>query len=169
MNWIDILILLPLLVGLVRGLMRGFISEVIAVAVVILGALGARFLAPLLSGAILTLFAWPQGVCEVVAYVVIFLVIAILLSIIGKMLTKLIRAIHLGLANRILGGAFGIIKYGVFVLIAVFILNKTNEEYHYLDESPVVKSSVLYPKMVHIADAVLSFTRSELGQSGTND
>ena len=42
MNWLDVLIVLPLLFGLVRGLMRGLVSEVIAIAVVVLGALGSR-------------------------------------------------------------------------------------------------------------------------------
>ena len=46
MNWLDVLIVLPVLVGLVRGLMRGFISEIIAFVVVILGVLGARIIAP---------------------------------------------------------------------------------------------------------------------------
>ena len=165
MNWLDVLIVLPLLVGLVRGLMRGLVSEVITFAVVILGALGARWLAPALSGALLTLFAWPQGVCDVVAYTLIFLVIAIILSLLAKLLTRFLHAIHLGWINRLAGAVFGVCKYGIFVLIAVFVIDKTNSEYHYLDESPVVQSSVLYPKMVHLADAVLSFTRSELGGS----
>ena len=48
-NWLDVLILLPLLVGLVRGIMRGFISEIIAFVVVIFGVLGARMVAPSFS------------------------------------------------------------------------------------------------------------------------
>ena len=61
MNWLDVLLLLPLLVGLVRVLMRGFISEVIAIVVVILGVIGARFAAPPLSAWLLTHNAdWPQ-------------------------------------------------------------------------------------------------------------
>ena len=165
MNWLDVIILLPFLVGLVRGLMRGLISEIIAFAVVILGALGARLAAPVVSGGLLTLFAWPQGVCDVVAYTLIFLAIAVALSLLAKLLTRFLRAIHLGWTNRLLGGAFGILKYGLFVLIAVFIVDRTNAEFHYLDESPVVKRSVLYPKMVHAANAVLSFTRKQCGQS----
>lgn len=164
MNWLDAIIILPFLVGLVRGLMRGFVSEIIAFAVVILGALGARLFAPVVSGTILTLFAWPQGVCDVVAYTIIFLVIAILLSMLAKGLNRFLNAIHLGWINRILGGAFGLCKYGLMVLIVIFIVKRTNDEYHYMDDAPVVKTSVLYPKMVEATNVLLSFTRSELGQ-----
>ena len=159
MNWLDVILLLPLLVGLVRGLMRGLISEVIAIAVVILGVVGARFAAPPFSEWLLQQFAWPQGVCDVVAYTLIFLAIAILLSILAKGLTRFMRAIHLGWANRLAGGLFGICKYGVLVLIVVFIMDKTNESFHYLDDAPVVKTSVVYPKMVKATHALLSISR----------
>ena len=165
MNWLDIILLLPLLVGLVRGLMRGFISEIIAIAVVILGVLGARLWAALFSAWILKQFAWPQNICDIVAYTLLFLGIAIVLSIIARLLTKLMHAIHLGWANRLFGGVFGIAKYGLLVLVAVFIMDKTNEAFHWLDESPVVKTSVIYPHAVKATHAILSFTGQQSGES----
>lgn len=158
MNWLDVLLILPLVVGLVRGLMRGLISEIIAIVVVILGVLGAKLWAPLCSGWLLTQFQWPQGVCDIVAYTLIFLAIAIVLSILARLLTKFMRAIHLGWANRLLGAVFGVAKYGVIVLLAVFVLDRTNQAFHWLDEAPVVKTSVIYPQMVQAANALLSFT-----------
>lgn len=148
MNWLDVLLLLPLLVGLVRGIMRGLVSEIIAIVVVVFGVLGAKFWAPTFSKWLLCQFAWPQGVCDVVAYVLIFLAIAIILSLLAKLLTKFLRTIHLSWANRFLGGLFGLVKYGIIVLIVVFIVNRTNQSFHYLDDSPVIRTSVVYPKMV---------------------
>ena len=154
MNWLDVLLLLPLLLGLVRGFMRGFISEIIAFVVVILGVIGARLWAKPLSVFLLRSFAWPQGVCDVVAYTLVFLAVAIVLSILAKMLYRFIRAIHLGWANRLLGGAFGFAKYAVLVLIVVFAMDRTNQSFHWLDNSPVVKTSVVYPQMVKACDII---------------
>ena len=165
MNWLDVLLLLPLLVGLVRGLMRGFISEIIAIAVVILGVLGAKFGAPAFSAWILIQFAWPQGVCDVVAYTLIFLGIAVVLSLLAKLITRFFRAIYLGWANRLFGGIFGILKYGLLVLVAVFIMDKTNETYHWADEAPIVQTSVVYPYMVKATHAILSVSWREPRQS----
>ena len=155
-NWLDAILVLPLVVGLVRGLMRGLISEIIAIVVVILGVLGARYGAPSFSAWLLTQFAWPQGVCDVVAYTIIFLAIAILLSITARLLTKFMRAIHLGWANRIAGGLFGMVKYGIIILIIVFAMDRTNDAFHWLDEAQVVKDSVIYPLMVKATHALLS-------------
>ena len=134
--------------------MRGLISEVIAFAVVILGVLGARFGAPSFSTWLLKQFAWPQGVCDIVSYTLVFLAVAIVLSIMAKLLTKFLRAIHLGWANRMLGGVFGVLKYGILVLIAVFIVDKSNQAFHYLDKSPVVKTSVVYPHAVKLCNTI---------------
>ena len=157
MNWLDVFILLPLLVGLVRGLMRGLISEIIAIVVVILGVLGARFGAPAFSGWLLSQFAWPQGVCDVVAYILLFLAIAIVLAIVAKLLNKFMKAIHLGWANRLAGGLFGTAKYALIVLVVVFAMDRTNDAFHWLDEAPVVNESIVYPYMVQATDALLSF------------
>ena len=169
MNWLDVLLILPLVVGLVRGLTRGLISEVIAIAVVILGVVGARILAPKLSVSLLMQFAWPRGVCDVVAYTVLFLGIAIVLSLFAKLMTRFMRAVHLGWANRLLGGIFGFCKYGILVLIAVFVMDRTNDSLHWLDEAPVVKTSVVYPHMVKATHAVLSFSWVEPWLSGKDD
>lgn len=154
MNWLDVLLLLPLLVGLVRGLMRGLISEIIAIVVVILGVLGARLIAPTCATWLVEQFAWPKEVCDVIAYVIIFLAIAVVLSLLARLLNKFLRAIHLGWANRLLGGVFGVVKYGILVLIVVFAMDRTNRSFHWLDKSPVVTSSVIYPQMVKIVDLI---------------
>ena len=157
MNWLDVLLVLPLLFGLIRGLMRGLISEIIAIVVVILGVLGARFGAPAFSGWLLRQFAWPQGVCDVVAYILLFLAIAIVLAIVAKLLNKFMKAIHLGWANRLAGGLFGTAKYALIVLVVVFAMDRTNDAFHWLDEAPVVNESIVYPYMVQATDALLSF------------
>ena len=158
MNWLDVLLLLPLLVGLVRGLMRGLISEIIAFVVVIFGVLGSRWAAPPFSAWLLQQFAWPNEVCDVVAYVLIFLAIAIILSLVAKALHKFLKAIHLGWANRLCGGAFGLCKYAILVLIVVFAMDKTNASFHWLDKSPVVQTSVVYPHAVEAERYIVNQT-----------
>lgn len=157
MNWLDFILVLPLLIGLVRGLMRGFISEIIAILVVILGVLGARFGAPPFSAWLLKQFAWSQSACDIVAYTLLFLGIAILLAICAKVITRFMKAIHLGWANRLAGGIFGTAKYGLIVLVVVFAMDRTNEAFHWLDDAQIVKTSVVYPQMVKGTHALLSF------------
>ena len=165
MNWLDVLILLPVLYGLIRGFMRGFVSEVIAFAVVIFGAICARIVAPPVATVFQSLFTWPEGVSDAVAYCLIFILVAVVLTMLANALTHLLNAIHLGWANSLMGAAFGLFKAYLILLIAVFVLERTNDEYHYLDHSKAMDESVLYQDFVNVANDLLYFSGSEPGQS----
>ena len=159
MSWLDIVILLPLLIGLVRGLMKGFVTEIIAILAVVFGFIGAKLWGQAFSAWITHQFTWPQPVCDAVAYALLFLAITLALNIVGRLISKLLKAIHLGFINRLLGGAFGVVKWALIILAVVFCVNKADEYFHFL--KPEIKdSSLLYSKAVVYADKALNYVKS---------
>lgn len=159
MSWLDIVILLPLLIGLVRGTMRGLITEVIAIAAVILGFIGAKLWGQRFSEWLLTQFTWPQPVCDAVAYALLFLGIAIALNIVGRLFSKLLKAIQLGWINRLLGAAFGLAKWTLIVLAIVFCVNKLDAQFKFL-QPELKKQSIIYPEAVKLADQALDYVKN---------
>ena len=159
MTWLDIVILLPLLIGLVRGTMRGLITEVIAIAAVILGFIGAKLWGKIFSDWLLSQFTWPQPVCDAVAYALLFLAIAVALNIVGRLISKLLKAIKLGWANRLLGASFGVLKWGLIVLALVFCVNKLDEQFKFL-QPELKKQSIVYPEAVKLADKALDYVKN---------
>ena len=159
MTWLDIVILLPLLIGLVRGTMRGLITEIIAIAAVILGFIGAKIWGKVFSAWLLTQFTWPQPVCDAVAYALLFLGIAIALNIVGRLLSKLLKAIKLAWVNRLLGATFGVIKWGLIILAIVFCVNKLDEQFKFL-QPELKKQSIIYPEAVKLADQALDYVKT---------
>ena len=159
MTWLDIVILLPLLVGLVRGTMRGLITEIIAIAAVILGFIGAKIWGQLFSAWLLSQFTWPQPVCDAVAYALLFLGIAIALNFAGRLLSKLLKAIKLAWVNRLLGATFGLLKWGLIVLAIVFCVNKLDQQFNFL-QPELKKQSIIYPEAVKLADKALDYVKN---------
>lgn len=162
-SYIDVLIILPLAVGLIRGLMRGLITELIAIMAVVLGVIGARLWAPAFTAWLLANFTWPEQVCIVVAYTLLFLGIAIVCNLCGKMFSRLLRAIHLGWLNRLLGGVFGALKWTIIVLTLVFVVSTLDDKFHFIKDD-LKQHSVCYKPSVHAANYCLSVARSELGE-----
>lgn len=159
MSWLDIIILLPLLIGLVRGMMKGLVTEIIAILAVVFGFFGAKLWGATFSAWISTQFTWPQPVCDAVAYALLFLAITLALNIVGRLISKLLKAIHLGWINRILGGAFGVVKWALIVLAIVFCVNKVDLQFHFLQ--PELKSkSLIYPEAVQLADQALDYVKN---------
>lgn len=157
-SYIDILILLPLFIGLVRGLMRGLVSELVAILAVILGVVGARLWGAAWSAWLTTQFAWPEPVCDVVAYSLLFLGIAVLLNLVGRGFSKLLRAIHLGWLNRLCGAVFGTLKWMVIVLVLVFLVNRLDQQFHFIKDE-VKQQSVTYQPAVQAAETCLGKLR----------
>ena len=153
MTWLDIIILLPLTYGLIMGLFRGLIREILAIASVILGFIGAKSLGVSFSSWLHQQFVWEQTVCDVLAYVLIFIGIVITLNIIAKLLGKLAKAIHLSWLDRLLGGVFGMLKWGVITLLLVFCIHTTDQTFHYINQD-LKNNSPVYTTACEWADII---------------
>ena len=151
MSWLDILILLPLLVGLVIGIKRGLIIELTNLISIIAGVVCARLLSAPIAAWIAQQFTWPEAVCSVVAYTLLFLISTILLYLLGKLLTKLFKAVKLGWLNRLLGGVFGLAKYAIIVLFVVLCVHQLDTQFQFLQED-LKEESVVYKAVIPLSE-----------------
>jgi membrane protein required for colicin V production len=58
----------------------------------------------------------------ILSYFLTFLLVVIGVIIIGKLLEKVVKTVGLGLANRIIGGLFGLVKGILGVTVLLFII-----------------------------------------------
>lgn len=149
MTWLDIVILLPLLIGIVMGLIRGVVTELFTILSVIGGFFGAKLWAAGFSNWLHAQVNWSTQICDVLAYALLFLAVATVLAIIGKLVSKLLVAIKLGIVNRLLGSVFGAAKWLLIVLIIVFCVDKIDSQFGILKQdlkhnSPVYTTAVQY-------------------------
>lgn len=151
MSWLDILILLPLLVGLVIGIKRGLIIELTNLISIIAGVVCARLLSAPVAAWIAQQFTWPEAVCSVVAYTLLFLISTILLYLLGKLLTKLFKTVKLGWLNRLLGGVFGLAKYAIIVLFVVLCVHQLDTQFQFLQED-LKEESVVYKAVIPLSE-----------------
>lgn len=136
LGWIDLVMLAVVLLSTVLGLMRGMVLEVLSllgwvVAYVVARLFGAE-MAPYVP------FAAPGSPARLAAGVVAAFVLAL---IIWKVLTwfvhKIVRASALSSGDRLLGGAFGLLRGFVILLVGATLVSLTP-----LSTSPTWKASV---------------------------
>ena len=151
MSWLDIIILLPLLIGLVRGLMKGLVIEITSIVAIVLGILGSRLWGAMFATWLLRQFAWAESVCVVLAYVLLFLGISILLHLVAKLLTKLFKKISLGWLNRLLGGVFGTLKWGIIVLVMVLCIHQLDKQFNFIQKD-LKQKSVVYMQAAPLSE-----------------
>ena len=80
-----------------------------------------------------------------VALAVTFILVVILVYIVGKLLTKLVDIISLGLVNKLLGTALGVAKYFLIVCVLLLVTDALNEKFQFISEETRQKSLLFYP------------------------
>lgn len=121
MNYIDIVILLFLLYGAFRGFSKGLIIEVATLAGLILGVFIAIRYSPFTEGILKDFLNITSRYLSYIALAVTFLLVVIAVYLLGKMLTRLVDIISLGLVNKLLGTLLGIAKY--FIMVCVLLID----------------------------------------------
>jgi membrane protein required for colicin V production len=154
----DYLVLFVLVASVVISTMRGLVKEILSlvswvVAFVVANAYGAT-LAPMLPDLI------PGDMVRLmVAFVALFLGVRILMGILTLAVDALVKAGGLTLADRGLGGLFGLARGLVIVLAAVILCGMTS-----IPQQPFWKDALLSPLAETGARTVRPFLPGSLAQ-----
>ena len=158
MNYIDIILLLPLLYGAYRGFSRGLIIEVATLLGLLLGVYIAIKFSGYTEDFLRDFLNLSSESLSYVALGVTFLIVVVAISLLGKMLTKLIDIISLGMVNKLLGTVLGIAKYFVFLCIALSIIEALDGKFHFINEE-VKEKSLLYNAFLTFAQRMYNMIK----------
>jgi membrane protein required for colicin V production len=135
----DYLVLFILIASVIISTLRGLVREILSlvswiVAFVVANAFCAE-LAPLLSGLVPG-----EAVRMMLAFVLLFIGVRLLMGLLMLAVDALIKATGLTLADRGLGGLFGLARGIVIVLAGVIVCGMTQ-----IPEQPFWKNALLSP------------------------
>ncbi|HIQ07173.1 MAG TPA: CvpA family protein [Thiotrichaceae bacterium] len=158
MNWIDIAIVLLIVLSAIVGLVRGFVREAFSLATWLAAiVLSIMFYKPLSTA---LPFQIPNPIAQnVLSFALIFLAVFIVGSVINYLITRATRAVGLGGVDRVLGGAFGVIRGALLVTLLVLLLGLGITG---IAETDIWKKSRLVPKFVDVAEWIKQETPDEV-------
>ena len=156
MTWFDYALLAVLALSALLGIWRGLVREVFALAGWIAAIVVAMMFAEEAAKLIPTTFATPLA-RTVIAFVGLFIVILVTAAIAGLLVVKAIRAVGLGLADRTLGGVFGIAR-GALILVVVALAAGLTA----VPREPFWREAKLAPPLETVAIAVKPYLPPEL-------
>ncbi|MFQ5996078.1 MAG: CvpA family protein [Dehalococcoidales bacterium] len=120
MNWLDIIIIVPMAIATLIGLRIGIIKAVLSLAGVIIGViLAGRFYAALSEQ--LT-FIPQENLAKIAAFAFILIGVMLVAGILASVLKWLASIVMLGWINRLGGAVFGLVLGAIFcgVLLAIW-------------------------------------------------
>ncbi|WP_299244722.1 CvpA family protein [uncultured Aquimarina sp.] len=154
MNYIDIILGILLLWGLIKGFSKGLFVSLASLVALVAGIYIAVHFSHLVGGYLEQYVDWGDGAMKLTAFAITFIVVVILISIAGKLLTKIADFASLGILNKLLGAAFGVLKFAFIASVVIIFVDAGNRSLNIIKQE-TLDSSILYSPVKKLAPMVL--------------
>ena len=143
MNYLDILLFIPLVFGAWRGFKKGFIIELFTLLALLVGIYAGIHFSDFISDILRDNLSLTSKYLPAIAFTLTFLAVGAMVFFGGKMLEKVIKLAALGPINRIAGLLFGALKM-LFIMSAILVILESIDEKNDSIPQDLKDSSLLY-------------------------
>lgn len=143
MNFIDIIICVPIIYAAYKGFKQGLIIEVFTLLALFVGLYVGIHFSDFVANYLKKTFEWDSVYLPIVSFTLVFLAVGAMVYFAGKAIEKVIKVVHLSPLNKFFGLLFSIVKMLYFVSILLVIFESYDEKSHFLPKEQK-DNSVLY-------------------------
>ena len=154
MNYFDIVTGILLILALIKGFKNGLIIELASLAALVLGLFGAIKFSSITETYLIEYIDSTH--IGLVAFIITFVLIVVGVHLLAKMVDKLVSAIALGTANRVLGAVFSLLKYAFIISVIMAVLGSFERTFSVIPQEQK-ESSKLYAPLRSIAPFVFPY------------
>ena len=148
MNYIDIIIVIPMAWFAFQGFKRGLVVELFSLIALIAGIYAALYFSDFATKFIIENVSLNEDYVPILSFILTFIGVVIIVYFVGKLLEKLVNMVALGILNKLAGAIFGILKAAVFLSIIIMLINSFDDEWISKEKK---KDSLLYAPVSEIA------------------
>jgi membrane protein required for colicin V production len=159
-NYFDFIIAIFLLWSAYRGITKGFLIMVASLAALIFGVWGAIRFSHLTAALLISYFGVQTKYLGLISFALTFVVIVILVHLLSRAMDKLVKAVALGIVNRLAGLLFGMFKTAFLISIFLVIINGINSRIPFIPDEHK-ENSLLYQPLSRLAPAIFPFLNFE--------
>lgn len=152
-NYFDLVVLIPLLFGMYKGFTKGLILSIATLVGLILGVWSGVKFSHITSELLFDKF---QIDIPLLAFAVTFLGVLILMYFVGKLLSKFIDILALGLFNKIGGALFSAFKTILILTVVLLFFENVNNNFKLVDTA-TLDGSIFYPFLKGISKYVFPY------------
>lgn len=117
---LDIILWVLIAIGVIEGLLKGALKQVAWMMGLVVGLLVARGLYSMVGATVAPMVGMPVTIANILAFILIWIIVPFAFLGVAMLLTKALKAVHLGWLNRVLGAVVGALK---FILMAGMVIH----------------------------------------------
>ena len=138
MNEVDAIILVIIGLSCLFGIWRGLVKEVLSLVTWIAALTLARLYSGVLADFMGNLIS-NESARYVTAFAIVFVLVVMTGTLVNHLISKLLTITGLKLVDRLLGGAFGVVRGSVIIVVILFVTGV------FVNETPQWQESQLIP------------------------
>ena len=143
MNYLDIILLIPVLWGAWKGFRKGFIIEIFTLLALFAGIYGAIHFSDRMSDFLTDSFKIESDYLPIIAFTLTFLLVGAMVFFLGRLLEKAVSLVALSTINKFAGLVFGALKMLLVSSMLVIVLESIDEKNKFIGKE-LKASSLLY-------------------------
>jgi membrane protein required for colicin V production len=152
MNWVDILIVIILAVGLGKGLSNGFVRGIFGLAALVLGIVVAAANHGQVAEVLFSRLQIGEQGQAILGFLLVFVIVMIVVTVIGRVVAKALKLASLGWMDRLAGGLLGLVMACLFVGVVLLIVVMGG--FH---TNTAVARSVVAPSIISVTDTAVAY------------
>lgn len=145
MNFLDILILIPIGYGAYKGFKHGFVIELFTLLAILVGIYVGIHFSDYTANWLKTAFSWDSEYLPVVAFTLTFLAVGAMIYFGGKMVEKMIQVVQLSPLNKFLGVIFATLKSLYIVSVLLVLIESYDEKSNFFPQKTKANSLLYEP------------------------
>tara|TARA_B100000508_G_scaffold141092_1_gene146374 strand:- start:15882 stop:16526 length:645 start_codon:yes stop_codon:yes gene_type:complete len=154
MNFVDIIIIVPLIYAGWVGFKKGLVIEVFTLLALLVGIYAGIHFSDWTSGLIKDNIDIEGKYLPVVAFTLTFLAVGAIVYFAGKMIERMLKVVNLSPLNKAFGLIFGLIKMVYTLSILIILLETYDERGDFIPEN-IKSESLLYEPVKVTASATI--------------
>jgi membrane protein required for colicin V production len=149
-NFIDVLIVVPLIYAGYKGFKNGLIIEVFTMLALFVGLYAGVHLSDFIAGFFRKNLGWESDYLPIIAFTLVFLGVGAMVYFAGKAIEKVVKVVQLSTLNKFLGTFFSTLKMLYFVSVVIVIVDAYDQKGHFFPEEKK-DSSFLYKPVRNVS------------------
>jgi membrane protein required for colicin V production len=152
MNWVDIVIVVILVIGLFKGLSNGFVRGLFGLAALVFGIIVAAGNYEQVAEVLFSRLNVGEQAQAVLGFLLVFVIVMILITVVGRIIAKALKLASLGWMDRLAGGLLGIVMACLFIGAVLLVVAMAG--FH---TNTAVARSVTAPGVVSVVETVVVY------------
>ena len=157
MSWIDLVLALVIGSSVIAGFSAGFARVGVGFAALIVGMFCGFWFYGIVAATVID-YVSSRAIANLIGFFIILVVVLVLGAIVGRILAKFFKWVGLSWLDRLLGGAFGLVRGFVIAAAMVTVLLAFAPS----PPPPSVVDSKLLPYVIDVSDVLAAITPREM-------